>query len=85
LSELANHPKEIITAYILEKYFPDDPDGLTDQTRLLSDGIIDSVSVMVLVEFLEKSFGFEFEPHEVDTDNLDTIDLITAFVESKLG
>jgi acyl carrier protein len=75
--------KNIIRRYVLENYLADEPDVLTDETGLLSEDYIDSISVMVLVEFLETSFEFEFEPHEVDEDNLDTIDRMVAFVESK--
>ena len=50
---------------------------------LLSSGIIDSISALELVEFLEKTFHFEFQPHEVDQENLDTITRIEAFVKTK--
>ena len=37
-----------------------------------------------LSEFLEKEFDVEFQPHEVEEEFLDTIDLMTASVKSKL-
>jgi acyl carrier protein len=57
---------------------------ITDNTALISGGVMDSISTMQLVSFLEKEFGFEFQAHEVDRDNLDTIELISNFVLSKL-
>ena len=56
---------------------------LEDETPLLSSGIIDSISALQLVDFLEKEFKFEFEAHEVDQDNLDSITRIMAFIDSK--
>jgi acyl carrier protein len=67
------------------EFFADEPGSLTDQTALLSEGIIDSLSVMVLVQFIETSFSFEFEPHEVDPDNLDSIDKMVAFIQAKIS
>ena len=56
---------------------------LQDHTPLLSSRLIDSISTLLLVEFLEKSFGISFQPHEVNNDNLDTLAAIAAFVERK--
>ncbi len=81
----AENVSDKIRAYIAEEYFPGNAADLTDDTRLISDGHIDSVAVMVLVDFLEKSFGVEFEPYEVDADNLDSINLMSDFVLSKLN
>jgi acyl carrier protein len=35
------------------------------------------------VDFLEKEFGIEFEAHEVDQENINTLGKIVAFVEAK--
>ena len=40
---------------------------------------------MQLVVFLEQTYSFEFQANEVDKDNLDTIDIIAAFVIKKLN
>ena len=44
---------------------------------------MDSVSTLQLVEYLEKEFKIEFEPHEVDNDNLNSVELISEFVWEK--
>lgn len=63
----------------------DDPQLLLDaQTPLISSGIIDSISTLKLIDYLEKKYQIEVLPHEVDKDNLDNLNLIKAFVESKL-
>jgi acyl carrier protein len=56
---------------------------VTNDTKLVSSGMMDSIVALKLVSFLEEKFGIEFEAHEVDQDNLDTIDIITRFVQSK--
>lgn len=85
MTEMAESVSGKIRSYIAEEYFPGDASNLTDDTRLITDGHIDSVAVMVLVDFLEKSFGVEFEPYEVDADNLDSITLMSDFVLGKLN
>lgn len=74
-----------IKAYLLEEFIDEEDVGpITADTPLLNSGMIDSVSSLQLVEFIERTYGFSFEAHEVDQDNLNTINLISAFIERKL-
>jgi acyl carrier protein len=44
---------------------------------------MDSISSLMLVEYLEKTFNISFEPHEVTAENLDSLNIIEAFVNQK--
>jgi acyl carrier protein len=73
-----------VKTYILQKFLPDaDPDDLTPDTLLISDGILDSLATIKLVEFLEQKFGIQVEAHEVSNDNLETLNLIAKLVRGK--
>jgi acyl carrier protein len=77
--------KEKIKNYLIEELFEvGKEDVLTDSTPLITGGLLDSISAIKLVIFLEKQFHIEFQPGDVDRDNLDTIALIADFVSSKL-
>ena len=78
--------KSSVRSFIAEHFLKKSPvKDLTDSTPLISGGIMDSISTMKLVTFLEKEFGFEFQAHEVDRDNLDSIEVIANFVRSKIS
>ena len=78
--------KEKVRGFITDRFLKNaGHNAPLDSTPLISGGIMDSISTMQLVTFLEKEFNFEFQAHEVDRDNLDTIDLISNFVASKTG
>jgi acyl carrier protein len=73
-----------IKGYILEECLPgEDPDELTPSTPLISGGILDSLSTLKLVAFLEEQFNIEVAAHEASVDHLDTIELISALVRGK--
>jgi len=76
--------REQLRDYIATEIIPDDDLQLEDSAPLLSTGVINSVSVMKLVSYMEETFGFEFEPFEVDQDYLDSIDKMVEFVKAKL-
>jgi len=62
------------------------PDALilADDAKLISTRLMDSIVALKLVNYLEESFKIEFEAHEVVQENLDSIDIIVSFVQSKM-
>ncbi|MFN5768469.1 MAG: acyl carrier protein [Pirellulaceae bacterium] len=77
---------ESIRQFILEEFLPgEDPEQLLETTPLITGGILDSLATLKMVEFLEKTFSIRIEAHEADVDNLDTLEKIAGFVNSKLN
>jgi len=62
-------------------------EGLThpDDASLLHEGIIDSLGVVELVEFLQSKFNVKVEQNEVRPDNFDSVAKMAAFVRRKTG
>jgi len=78
--------KSIVKSYILQQFLPgESPDSLDDETKLFTGGIIDSLGSLKLVSFLDDRFGVSFEAHEVDVDHLDTLNIISNVILSKLS
>ena len=76
--------EQTVKAYLMEEHLPgEDPDELEVDTPLISGGILDSISTLKLVSFLEEKFGIEVAAHEASIDRLDTIELISALVREK--
>jgi acyl carrier protein len=70
--------------YILEEFLPgEDPSELTDDTPLITGGILDSISTLKLVTFLEDRFRVTLEAHEAGVEHLDTLGRITDLLVSK--
>ncbi len=76
--------QETVRTYLLnELNLPVKAGELSSTTPLLSSRLIDSISALLLVEFLEKEFNIQFQPHEVSNDNLDSLELIEAFIKER--
>jgi len=76
--------KDTVRDFIVTQFLPgEDPENLTDDTLLVSDGILDSLGSLKLVAFLDETYGITVEAHEVDVDHLDTLDLIAEMVLEK--
>lgn len=80
MEETRNRIKEIILA----EFLPDeDPALLTDDTPLMTGGVLDSIATLNLVSLLEDEFDVSLEAHEVNVDNFNTLAAIAALVQSK--
>ena len=76
--------EEAVRGYILKEFLPgEDPNELTDQTPLITGGILDSISTLKLVVFLEENFGITVEAHEAGVDHLDSVRQIVELVAEK--
>ena len=78
--------REVVRGFILENFLPgEDPKNLTDETELKESGILDSLSTLKLVSFLEEEFKIELEANDLETGNLATIANIDAMVQGKVA
>ena len=72
--------------YVLDHFLVgEDPDNLTLATPLVTGGIVDSLGLLDLVAFIEETYGVEFQAHEVDPTQFDTLASINALLQRKLG
>lgn len=78
--------KSRIRDYVLQEFLPDeDPEDLEDDTELMALGILDSVSVMQMVVYLEEAFGVTFEASEVGIEHMNSLNDISRTVASKIA
>jgi len=80
LEEVKGKLKQFILSEFLQG---EDPSELTDSTPLISAGVLDSVSVLRLVEHLETEHSISVAAHEADEEHLNTISDIAQLVVSK--
>ena len=74
-----------IKQFIMDQFLPgENPDALLADTPLITGGILDSLAILRLVEFLEKEFAIEIEAHEADVDNFNSLERMNRFVDEKL-
>ena len=76
--------RQAVHGYILKQFLPgEDPNELTDQTPLITGGILDSIRTLKLVVFLEDRFDVIVEAHEAGVENLDSVGQITRLISTK--
>jgi acyl carrier protein len=78
-----NNTAHSLRAFIKDTFlFGREPD-FSDDDSFLEMGLIDSTGVLELVSYLEETHGVKVEDEELVPDNLDSINRIVRFIESK--
>jgi acyl carrier protein len=76
--------RKTVHDYILAEFLPGEcAEELTDETPLITGGILDSISTLKLVSFLEDHFGVTVEAHEAGVENLDSVGQISRLIGEK--
>lgn len=75
-----------VREFLVENFmFRGDIAAIPDDGSLLKAGILDSVGILLLVTFIEETYETKVDDDEVDPDNLESVDNITAFILRKKG
>ena len=74
-----------IRTFVIENYLFGEEGKLGNDDSFLETGIIDSTGVLELVRFLEATFGIKVADEELIPDNLDSINKIVVFLQTKLS
>lgn len=78
--------RQRIKQYILTNFlFSSDDSSIGDQDSLVRGGILDSTGIYELIMFIEEEFKFTVAPEEMIPDNFDTLEVIEALINRKLG
>ncbi|RAI44310.1 acyl carrier protein [Rhodoplanes roseus] len=78
--------RDQIRTFINDNFlFREDRESIADGDSLLDAGLIDSTGILELVAFLETEFGLVVDDADIVPENLDSIDRIAAYVDSKLN
>ena len=75
--------KNKIRDYIIESTF-DDVDKLTDETLIFEEGVLDSMGLLFLIEFLKDEFNITTNDDELVVENFQSINSIMSFIENKI-
>ena len=75
--------ERIIGEFIVNNFLFGDHTRLSPETSFIEGGVIDSTGILELITFIEDTFHFKIEDHEIIPENLDSIRKAAAFIARK--
>ena len=73
--------KELIKQYVLENY-PAAFEDMTEETDLIETGVLDSMGIIELVAYLEKTFNVAFPDEDITIENFGSINQINNYLST---
>lgn len=77
------HIEQQLREFIAANFLYGQPAVIELDVSLLESGIVDSTGMLEMIAFLEETYGFSIEDHELVPENLDSIQNLVAFVQRK--
>ncbi len=72
---------QTIIDYLTEELL--DGEDIDADTSLFRSQLLDSMGLTSLILFIEERFGIRVGPMDISYDNLDTVNLMLAFIERR--
>jgi len=77
---------EALIGFIQKQFLYDRPGvQLSPDTRVIEDGIVDSVGILQLVGFIEKAFEISLRPDDLVLKNFETVAAIRTLVLARMA
>ncbi len=73
--------KDVVRTYVTKEYLEDDSEPITNDTPLISGGIVDSFSMVSLKRFLENKYDIQIPDDKATPEAFDSVNKIAALVE----
>lgn len=77
--------KKIILDYVVEEYLEDEDDEISNDTPLISGGIVDSFSMVSLKRFIENKYEISIPDDKATPEAFDSVnkicDLVNEFIK----
>jgi len=78
---MADELKDKVREYVVDEYVEEGDDvEVTDQTPLITGGLVDSFSMVSLKLFLETEYDIKIPDEKATAEAFDTVDAIAALV-----
>ncbi len=82
---MAQIEQEVRTFVIDSFLFGDANQELSNDDSFLEKGLVDSLGILSLVTFVQEKYAVSVDEEELVTDNWDSINRVTKFVQTKLN
>jgi len=73
-----------VRGFIVDNFLFGDDAGLEDQVSFLENGIVDSMGILEIVNYIREAFDVVVADEELVPENLDSIFNLTRYLSDKL-
>ncbi len=76
---------QAVRAYIIDNFLFGEETQLQRNTSFIREGIVDSIGIMELVDFIEQEYNIKIDDDEMVPQNLDSLAHLQTFIQRKIN
>ncbi|HDR3523486.1 acyl carrier protein (plasmid) [Bacillus cereus] len=77
-----NQTKQVVYQYVID-LAPEHKEKVTNDTNLFEEGILDSLGVVALINFIEIHYKIEIDDADFEMDLFESVNAISKFLHEK--
>lgn len=77
--------RSALREFIVETFLFGDDSSLKDDTSFMDAGVLDSMGILRVVDFIERTYGVKLKDGQFIPENLDSIERIARFLSQTLA
>ncbi len=74
-----------VREFIVETFLFGDSSGLDDDISFMETGLIDSMGILKVADFIERTYGIKLQPDQFVPENLDSVGNIVNFLKRSIA
>jgi acyl carrier protein len=80
------HVEQEVRQFVIDNFLFDQNNGhFSDDDSFLEKGLVDSMGILTLVEFVREQYDIPVEDEELRPEHWDSVRCVARFVQSKLS
>jgi acyl carrier protein len=81
---MSDNIKKLLLEFICRNFMVDEEEVPLDKS-LVDAGIIDSIGLIEISNFMEKEFNIKIEEEDLTRDNFGSVDKMVSFIKRQIG
>lgn len=78
-----DNTQQLLNDFILKEFLDNGSTTISFNDNLIEEGIIDSLAILRLVNFVEVQFSVSIDPEDIIIENFESINTISNLIENK--
>jgi acyl carrier protein len=78
-----DNTQQLLSEFIANEFLGDQPKSLSGEENLIEAGVVDSLAILMLINYIEGQFSVTIEPEDVVMENFESVAAITRLINMR--
>lgn len=80
-----DNTQQLLSEFIANEFLGDESKSLSGDENLIEAGVVDSLAILMLINYIEGQFSVTIQPEDVVVENFESVAAITRLIHMRNG